>query len=73
MKIAYHIQHVEGKEKPFWNRIGVAWVNGNGSINLKLEYLPLPTVKKDGTVAEMVINIQDYEPKEKTEGESFSE
>lgn len=73
LKIAYHIKHEEGREKPFFNRIGRAFVNRNGSLNLLLDYLPLPTVKKDGTSFEMVINIQDYEPKEKKEEESFSE
>jgi hypothetical protein len=73
LKIAYHIKHEEGREKPFFNRIGRAFTNKNGSINLLLDYLPLPTVKKDGTVYEVVINIQDYQPKEKTDGDSFSE
>ncbi len=78
LKIAYHIKHEEGREKPFFNRIGRAFVNRNGSINLFLDYLPLPTIKKDkdsstGEVYEMVINIQDYVPKEKTDGDSCSE
>ena len=73
LKIAYHIKHEEGREKPFFNRIGRAFENRNGSLNLILDYLPLPTVKKDGTSYEMVINIQDYKPKEKNEGDSFSE
>lgn len=29
------------KEKKFWNRIGVAFVNRDGSLNVKLEALPL--------------------------------
>lgn len=78
LKIAYHIKHEEGREKPFFNRIGRAFVNQNGSINLLLDYLPLPTIKKEkgsqtGEVFEMVINIQDYKPKESSDGDSFSE
>lgn len=73
LKIAYHIKREEGREKPFFNRIGRAYVNKDQSLNLFLEYLPLPTVKKDGSVEELVINIRDYVPKEKTESDSFSE
>lgn len=72
LKIAYHIKPEEGRDKPYWNRIGKAFTNANGSINLMLEYLPLPTII-DGKIQPMVINIQDYVPKEKTEGESFKE
>jgi hypothetical protein len=71
-KVAYHIKKEEGREKPFFNRIGVAFVNKNGSLNLHLEYLPLPVII-DGKIEPMVINIQDYVPREKKEGESFSE
>ena len=73
LKIAYHIKKEEGREKSFFNRIGVAFVNKDGSLNLMLEYLPLPTVNKDGTVEPMTINIRDYEPKEKKDAESFGE
>jgi hypothetical protein len=72
LKIAYHIKHEQGREKPYWNRIGKAFQNANGSINLILEYMPLPVII-DGKVQEMVINIQDYVPKEKSEGDSFKE
>lgn len=73
LKIAFHIKKEEGREKPFFNRIGKAFVNKNGSLNLLLEYLPLPVVNKDGTVEPLVINIQDYKPKEDNGKESFSE
>lgn len=73
MKVAYHIKKEEGREKSFFNRIGVAFVNKDGSLNLLLEYLPLPTVNKNGTVEQMTINIRDYEPKEKKDAESFGE
>jgi len=73
LKIAYHIKNEEGRDKPFFNRIGRAFVNKDGSINVFLDYLPLPTVKKDGTVDQLTINIRDYVPKEKTDSDSFSE
>lgn len=73
LKIAYHIRKEEGRDKPFFNRVGKAFTNRDGSINLLLESMPLPVVNKDGTVEQMVINIRDYEPREKTESDSFSE
>lgn len=39
MKIAYVIAVRNGKK--FWNRCGVAFVNKDGSINLKLEAVPV--------------------------------
>ncbi len=48
MKIVYVITSREnapldsaGKPKKYWNRIGVAFVNADGSINVKLEALPV--------------------------------
>lgn len=73
LKIAYHIKKEEGRDKPFFNRIGKAFVNKDGSLNLILEYLPLPTVDREGLSDPMTINIRDYEPKEKKEADSFSE
>lgn len=73
LKIAYHIKKEEGRDKPFFNRIGRAFVNKDNSLNLLLDYLPLPTVNKDGTVEQLTINIRDYVPKEKSDGDSFSE
>lgn len=73
LKIAYHIKKEEGRDKPFFNRIGRAFVNKDQSINLLLDYLPLPVVNKDGTVEQLTINIRDYEPREKKDAESFGE
>ncbi len=73
LKIAYHIKKEEGRDKPFFNRIGKAFVNKDDSINLLLEYMPLPVVNKDGTVEQLTINIRNYEPKEKRDSDSFSE
>lgn len=73
LKIAYHIRKEEGRDKPFFNRVGKAFTNKDGSLNLKLECLPLPVVNKDGTVEEMVINIRDYVPKEAKDGDSFGD
>ncbi|HYO94400.1 MAG TPA: hypothetical protein VER33_07800 [Polyangiaceae bacterium] len=39
MKIAYVITTRNGKN--FWNRVGVAFVNNDGSINVKLEAMPV--------------------------------
>lgn len=37
--IAYNITEKNGKN--FWNRVGVAFTNTDGSINVKLESLPI--------------------------------
>ena len=39
MKIVYVI--TERNSKSFWNRIGVAFVNNDGSINVKLDAVPV--------------------------------
>ncbi len=52
MKVAYVI--TERGEKTFWNRIGVAFTNRDGSINVKLDAVPL-----SGT-----LQIRDYEPRD---------
>jgi hypothetical protein len=56
MKLAYVITTRNGKN--FWNRIGVAFVNNDGSINVKLEAMPV-----NGE-----IQIRDYVPKEELSG-----
>jgi hypothetical protein len=56
MKIAYVITTRNGKH--FWNRVGVAFVNGDGSINVKLEAVPVSGE----------IQIRDYVPREETTG-----
>ena len=54
-KVAYVI--TERNEKTYWNRIGVAFTNKDGSINVKLDALPI-----GGT-----LQIRDYEPREEFE------
>jgi hypothetical protein len=39
LKVCYMI--TTRGEKKYWNRIGVAFVNSDGSINVKLEALPV--------------------------------
>lgn len=73
LKIAYHIRKEEGQEKPFFSRVGKAFVNKDGSLNLLLDALPLPVINRNGTVEQLVINIRDYVPKEKKDEESFGE
>ncbi|MGC4089870.1 MAG: hypothetical protein QM756_18685 [Polyangiaceae bacterium] len=55
MKIVYVIAVRNGKK--FWNRVGVAFVNNDGSINVKLEAVPV-----NGEV-----QIRDYVPREDRE------
>jgi hypothetical protein len=52
MKIVYVISERNGRS--FWNRCGVAFVNADGSINVKLESIPV-----SGEV-----QIRDYVPRE---------
>jgi hypothetical protein len=52
MKIAYVI--TQRKDRNFWNRVGVAFVNNDGSINVKLEAVPVSGE----------IQIRDYQPKD---------
>ena len=56
MKIVYNISERNGRS--FWNRIGVAFVNADGSLNVKLESLPV-----NGE-----LQVRDYVPRE--DGES---
>lgn len=39
MKIVYVISERGGRK--FWNRIGVAFINADGSMNVKLEAIPV--------------------------------
>lgn len=52
MKVVYIIK-TRG-QRTFWNRIGVAFVNRDGSLNVKLDAVPV-----DGD-----LHIRDYSPKE---------
>lgn len=58
MKIVYVISERNGRS--FWNRCGVAFVNSDGSLNVKLESLPV-----NGE-----IHIRDYVPREDSAGPS---
>ena len=55
MKIAYVI--TQRKDKNFWNRVGVAFVNNDGSINVKLEAVPVSGE----------IHVRDYVPRDDRE------
>ncbi len=39
--IAYTIVETNGDAKDFWQRVGSAWTNSDGSINISLNSLPL--------------------------------
>jgi len=56
MKIAYVI--TQRKDRNFWNRVGVAFVNNDGSINVKLEAVPVSGE----------IQIRDYQPRDEFQG-----
>lgn len=56
MKIAYVITERNGKS--YWNRIGVAFVNSDGSINVRLEAMPVTGE----------LQIRDYVPREESAG-----
>lgn len=54
-----HVYVITGKgERKFWTKIGVAFVNRDGSLNCKLDSLPV-----DGE-----LHIRDYTPKEERPG-----
>lgn len=38
---AFSIIEKEGLERPVWHKVGVAWVNRDGSINVQFDSLPL--------------------------------
>ena len=54
--ILYDVKET-GSEQAIWNRIGAAWPNKDGSLTLKLEYLPM---NSDGR-----LQLRLNEPKEK--------
>jgi hypothetical protein len=58
MKIVYVISQRSGKS--YWNRIGVAFVNNDGSLNVRLEAVPVS--------GEM--QIRDFVPREDFAGSS---
>lgn len=68
LKIVYHVKKEEGRDKPFWNRVGKAFTNKDGnSLSVLLDYIP---PSEDGTYR---FQIRDYEPKEKKEANTFEE
>lgn len=41
MKICYVVEKSKDGGRSFWHRIGVAFVNSDGSLNVKLQALPI--------------------------------
>lgn len=60
MKVVYVISN--RGERRYWNRVGVAFVNNDGSINCKLDSLPVSGE----------LQIRDYSPKEQASTERFT-
>jgi hypothetical protein len=54
MKVVYVISN--RGERRYWNRVGVAFVNSDGSINVKLEAVPVSGE----------FQIRDYTPREQS-------
>lgn len=52
MKVAYAVTERNGRS--FWNRIGVAFTNRDGSLNVKLEAVPVSGQ----------LQIREYEPRD---------
>ena len=48
---------VERGDKTYWNRIGVAFENRDGSYNLRFDYIP-------ARMADTTIQIRDFDPRE---------
>ena len=61
LKIVYCITKRENKS--YWNRVGVAFVNNDGSINVKLDAVPLT-----GT-----LQVRDYSPRDDFAGPALRE
>ncbi len=59
MKVVWMI--VERGDKSFWSRLGVGFVNRDGSVNLQLDAVPcVPGAR---------IQIRDYSPRDAADGE----
>ena len=56
VKIVYVITERSGKS--FWNRIGIAFVNHDGSLNVRLDAVPVSGE----------LHIRDYVPREESAG-----
>jgi hypothetical protein len=59
LKVCYVI--TSRGDKKYWNRVGVAFVNSDGSINVKLESLPVAGE----------LQIRDYVPRDEQAGTSL--
>jgi hypothetical protein len=60
IKTVFMITKNKAGTKSFWTKIGVGFLNGDGSINVKLDALP--------TSGEM--QIRDYQPRDERTGQS---
>lgn len=67
--VVYHIKKVsrDGAEKTYFDRVGRAFQNKDGSFNIWLETLPV------GMNGETTFNLQPYKAKEKKEAGVFEE
>lgn len=45
-KVVYGIVQREGMEKSFWTRIGAAFENRDGSLNIRLDFLPRRQIRR---------------------------
>lgn len=57
-KVVYMIEERGGKS--YWNRIGVAFVNRDGSLSVNLSAIPIPTISydKDDCITGMSYKLQ---------------
>lgn len=57
-QIVAAVERGEGEsKKSYWNRIGVAFENRDGSYNLRFDYVP-------ARMGETTIQIRDFDPKQ---------
>jgi hypothetical protein len=57
VKIAYTVVERENGGRKFWVRVGAAFVNRDGSLNVRLDAMPVNGV----------LQIRDYQPREARE------
>jgi hypothetical protein len=62
MKLVYTIVE-RGSGKSFWTRVGAAFVNADGSINVRLDAIPI-----NGT-----LQLRDYEPRDVRPDDTLAE
>jgi hypothetical protein len=58
-KVVYGIVKRDGAEKGFWTRIGAAFECKDGSLNVRLDFLPASS--------EITLNIRDPKPEDATD------